>query len=89
MAHKLSRNKRKVMGTRIKPKEGMWINYRLKLQGLTHQNLADKLGVRRETITKVIRGIGRSARIEEALYIALGFSTFEAMINASRKGESA
>ena len=85
MAQKLSRNKRKITGIRIKPREGLWVNYQLKLRGITHQNLADQLGVRRDTVTKIIRGTGRSARIEEALYKTLDFPSFEALIAASRR----
>ena len=71
-------------GIRIKPEEGLWVNYQLKLRGLTHQALGDQLGIRRDTVTKVIRGIRRSARVEEALFRTLGFHSFEAMIAASR-----
>ena len=85
MAEKLARNKRKAMGIRIKPKEGLWVNYQLKLRGITHQKLADQLGVKRNTVTKIICGACRSARIEDALFQTLGFPSFEAMISASRR----
>ena len=71
------------MGIRIKPEEGLWLNYQLKLHGVTHQNLADQLGIRRDTVTKILRGIRHSSRVEEALYKTLGFSSFEAMTIAS------
>jgi len=84
MAQKLSRNKRKVIGIRIKPKEGMWINYQLRLRGLTHQKLAETLGLKREAVTKIVTGARHSTRVETALYQTLGYSSFEAMIAASR-----
>ena len=84
MAQKLSRNKRKVIGIRIKPKEGMWINYQLRLQGITHQKLADQLGLKRESVTKIVTGARHSTRVETALYQTLGYPSFEAMIAASR-----
>ena len=89
MTGNFSKSKRKAMGIRIKPKEGLWINYRLRLMGITHQNLADRLGVRRDTVTQIIRGIRHSTRIEDALYQTLGYSTFEDMIEASRKAGAA
>jgi CRP-like cAMP-binding protein len=76
-------------GIRIKPREGLWINYQLRLRGITHQKLADQLGIRRETVTKIIRGIRHSTRIEDTLYQTLGYPSFEAMIAAARgKGET-
>jgi len=84
MAQKLSRNKRKVVGIRIKPKEGMWINYQLRLRGITHQKLAEQLGLKRESVTKIVTGARHSTRVETALYQTLGYPSFEAMITASR-----
>ena len=85
MTQKMPRRKRKFLGIRIKPNEGLWVNFQLKLRGTTHQVIADQLGVRRDTVTQVICGKRRSARIEEALYKTLGFLSFEAMIAASRR----
>jgi predicted XRE-type DNA-binding protein len=84
MPQKLSRHKRKMLGIRIKPKEGMWINYQLRLRGITQQNLAEKLGVRQATVAQVITGRARSTRIEDTLYQTLGYPSFEAMIAAGR-----
>ena len=84
MAQKLSRNKRKVIGIRIKPKEGMWINYQLRLRGITHQKLAEQLGIKRESVTKIVTGARHSTRVETVLYQTLGYHSFEAMIAASR-----
>jgi hypothetical protein len=89
MTQKLSRSKRKALGIRIKPREGLWINYQLRLRGITHKKLGEQLGIRRDTVTKVIRGTRRSTRVEEALPRTLGYPTFEAMIAAARgKGET-
>jgi transcriptional regulator with XRE-family HTH domain len=73
-----------MLGIRIKPKEGMWINYQLRLRGITQQNLAEKLEVRQATVAQVITGRARSTRIENTLYQTLGYPSFEAMIAASR-----
>jgi hypothetical protein len=89
MAQKLSRSNRKIVGIRIKPKEGMWINYQFKLRGITHQKLADQIGLKRESITKVVNGARHSTKVENALFQALGFSSFESMIAAARgKGDA-
>ena len=89
MACKLYRNKRKIVGVRIKPREGMWINYQLRLRGITHQELADRLGLKRESVTKIITGSRHSTRVENALYQTLGYPSFEAMIADSRRNGGA
>jgi hypothetical protein len=89
MPQKLSRNKRKMLGIRIKPKEGWWISYHLKLKGLNCELFAARLGVRGATVSSVLNGHRKSARIETALYQTLGYPSFEAMIAAARgKGET-
>ena len=89
MAQKLSWNKRKTLGIRIKPKEGLWINYRLRLAGIRQTDLANQLGVSTASMAQVLYGKRKSTRIETALYQALGFPSFEAMIAAARgKGEA-
>jgi transcriptional regulator with XRE-family HTH domain len=88
MAQKPSRHKRKMLGIRIKPKEGLWISYRLRLKGYTGRAFAEQLGVRASTVSSIIRGLRSSRRIEEALRQTLGYPSFEAMIAAARgKGE--
>jgi transcriptional regulator with XRE-family HTH domain len=84
MPQKLSRRKRKSVGIRIKPKEGMWVSYQLRLRGITHQDIADQLGITRQTVTTILNGQGHSTRIETTLYRTLGYPSFEAMIAASR-----
>ena len=85
MAQALSKSKRKMLGIRIKPKEGLWITYQLRLRGITHRKLAVQLGVLDSTVTQIIRGWRSSRRIEEALRQALDYSSFEAMIDAARE----
>ena len=71
----IPRRNRKIIGIRIKPKEGMWVSYQLRLRGITHQNIADVLGVNRRTVTTILTGRGHSTRIEEALRQTLGYPT--------------
>ena len=85
MTQKLPKSKRKAVGIRIKPKEGLYINYQLRLRGITHQNLADQLGLKRESVTKIITGARHSTRVEDTLYQTLGYPSFSAMISDCRK----
>jgi transcriptional regulator len=84
MARKLPRSKRKALGIRIKPKEGLWITYQLRLRGLKQKDMAARLGVCPQTVEQIINGRRSSRRIETALYETLGYPSFEAMIAASR-----
>jgi len=89
MAYKLSRRNRKIVGIRIKPNEGLWIIYQLRLRGISQTDMAARLGVKLATVNQVLRGICHSTRIEDALYQTLGYPSFEAMIAASRGKEAA
>ena len=88
MAKKLSKRKRKIVGIRIKPKEGLWIIYRLRLKGISQADLAAKLGLTPGTVCGVLRGHRHSTRIETALYQTLGYPSFEAKIAAARRKEA-
>jgi len=88
MAQKLSRHNRKIVGIRIKPNEGLWIIYQLRLKGISQADIATKLQVKAPTVNQILRGTRRSTRIETALYQTLGYPTFEAMIAASRGKEA-
>jgi hypothetical protein len=85
MSQKLPRSKRKIIGIRIKPKEGLWIAYQLRLNGISQADMAAKLGVKPGTFNSIIRGKRRSTRIEDTLYKTLGYSSFEAMITDCRR----
>jgi hypothetical protein len=84
MAQKVKRRNREMLGIQIKPKEGLWVNYQLRLKGSGQQKLADQLGVREQSVNQVLYGKRRSGRIEEALYRTLGYPSFEAMLAAAR-----
>jgi transcriptional regulator with XRE-family HTH domain len=89
MAQKLSRSKRNAPGSRIKPKDGLWITYRLRLMGLKKKDMAERLGVCPQTVEQIINGRGSSRRIVTALYQTLGYPSFESLITAARdKGET-
>jgi len=77
-----------MLGIRIKPNEGLWIIYQLRLKGIRQSDLCRSLGVKSSTVSQVLSGIRRSGRIEETLYQSLGYPSFEAMIAASRGKEA-
>jgi len=89
MAQKLTRRNRKIVGIRIKPKEGLWIIYQLRLKGISQMDMAAKLGLDVSTVNQILHGVRHSTRIENALYQTLGYSSFEAMIAAARGKEKA
>jgi transcriptional regulator with XRE-family HTH domain len=90
MAQKPSRNKGKTPGIRIRPKDGLWIVYQLRLAGIRQADFAARLGVSTATVSKVLAGRTKSARIETALCKVLGYESFEAMLDAAKgKGRTA
>ena len=84
MAQKMPRRNREMLGIRIKPKEGLWVVYQLRLKGIRQVDLSRQLGVKESTVSQVLNGRTRSGRIEEAIYRTLGYPSFESMIAASR-----
>jgi len=84
MAEKLSRRKRKIVGIRIKPNEGLWIIYQLRLKGISQTEMATRIGVSLKAVNEILRGRAHSTRVEDALFQTLGYPSFEAMIAASR-----
>jgi hypothetical protein len=78
-------SKRKMPGIRIKPEEGLWITYRLRLMGLKKKDMAERLGVCPQTVEQIINGKRSSHRIEEALRQTLGYPSFDAMIDTARE----
>ena len=86
MAQKLSRRKRKALGIRIKPREGLWIKYQLGLRGITVIEFGRRYSCGGTTVSNVLRGKRKSAPLETAIYQYLGYPSFEAMIAAARQG---
>jgi predicted XRE-type DNA-binding protein len=80
MAQKPSRNKGKTPGIRIRPENGLWIIYQLRLAGIRQADFAARLGVSTATVSKVLAGRTKSARIETALCKVLGYESFEKLV---------
>jgi hypothetical protein len=84
MARKLSRARRKAMGIAINPRKGCWINYQLRLAGITQAVVAEKADCNNRTVSDFLRGRKNSERVKKALTEVLGYESFEKLIAASR-----
>lgn len=84
MARKLSRARRKVMGITLNPRKGCWINYQLRLNGITQAAVAEKAGCNNRTVSDFLRGRKNSERVKRALAETLGYESFEALLVASQ-----
>jgi transcriptional regulator with XRE-family HTH domain len=72
------------MGTPINPRKGCWINYQLRLNGITQAAVAFRAGCNNRTVSDFLRGRKNSERVKKALAETLGYPSFEALIAASR-----
>ena len=84
MAQALSRARRKAMGITITHQKGCWIQYQLKLSSITYATVAQKAGCTEKMVSHFLRGRKSSERVKHALASILGYSSFEALIAASR-----
>ena len=89
MAQNMSKRNRRKAGIRIKPHEGLWIIYQLRLKGIKQVDLCRELGVNSSSMTLAIHGKVKSRRIEETICRILGYPTLEAMLAASHGKEEA
>jgi transcriptional regulator with XRE-family HTH domain len=72
------------MGTAITPQKGCWINFRLRLAGITQAAVAQRAGCNNRTVSDFLRGRKNSERVKRALADVLGYESFEKLIAASR-----
>ena len=75
------------MGTTITPQTGCWINYQLRLNGITQATVGAKAGCNNRTVSDFLRGRKNSERVKKALATILGYESFEKLIAASRGKE--
>lgn len=64
---------------------GGWIQYQLSLVNVTFTDLAEKIGVRDNSVWAVIHGRMTSARIRQAVADTLGLRDWDAVISAARR----
>jgi transcriptional regulator with XRE-family HTH domain len=88
MARKLSRARRKSMGITITPQKGCYINYMLRVRGITQATVAARAGCNNRMVSDFLRGRKNSEKVKKALVDVLGFESFEKLIAASRGKEA-
>lgn len=85
MAQKISRGKRKTLGIALKPHEGLWIDYQLRLAGLRQTDIAVGAGVSLSLVTQFLKGKKNSERTKGVLCAALGYDSWDSLIAAARR----
>lgn len=68
------------MSNRINKKLGKYISYKLKLIGVTHNDIASSSNLSTSIITHILNGRKRSSRGEKAIAKALGYDDFESLV---------
>jgi transcriptional regulator with XRE-family HTH domain len=71
------------MGITLNPRKGCWINYQLRLNGITQAAVAQRAGCNNRTVSDFLRGRKNSERVKKALAKILGYPSFEALLAAS------
>jgi len=79
--HKISKPKNRTEGHTY----GGWIQYQLSLINVTFTDLAEKIGVRDNSVWAVIHGRMTSARIRQTVADTLGLPDWDAVISAARR----
>lgn len=67
---------------------GAWINYQMKLAGITQDQIAKTANVTRQMVQRVAYGASTSARVQKAIAMALGYKNWADM-EAGRQGVAA
>ena len=65
---------------RVDRLQGAWIGYQMKCQGITHKDIAIKVGVRPVSVTQVIHGLRTSGRIQKAVAQELGYESWNQLM---------
>lgn len=68
--------------------QGAWINYQMKLNGVTQQQIAKMAGVSQQMVQRVAYGASTSSRVQKAIAMALGYKNWADM-EAGRQGVAA
>jgi transcriptional regulator with XRE-family HTH domain len=75
------------MAQRVTPEEGCWLQYQLKLNGLTQHTVAQESNVTAKMVSHFLRGLKGSKRVEAALCEALGYGSFEGILSNVPRGK--
>lgn len=60
--------------------QGAWINYQMKLRGVTQEDIAANLAVSRQMVQRVAYGVKTSARVQKAIAEALGYAAWSELV---------
>lgn len=72
------------MDNRINKKIGKYISYRLKLEGITHNDIAKQSNLSTSIITHVLNARKSSTRAESSIAKALGYESFNILKEEAR-----
>ena len=75
------------MGITITPQKGCYINYMLRLKSITQATVAARAGCNNRMVSDFLRGRKNSEKVKKALAEVLGYTTFDALVAASRGKE--
>ena len=73
------------MSNRINKKLGKYISFKLKLAGITHNDIARKSNLSTSIITHVLNARKGSVRAEAAIAKALGYESFSDLVEEARE----
>jgi len=80
MARNPIRARRKKMGIAITPQKGCYINYMLRVRGITQETVATKAGVTQHMVSQVLCGVKNSEKVKNALAEILGYESFDTLL---------
>jgi hypothetical protein len=67
---------------------GSWINYQMKLNGVTQKHVAAMAGVSRQMVQRVAYGVSTSAKVQRTIAQSLGYKSWSELV-AARQGVAA
>lgn len=60
--------------------QGIWLNYLLRTHGYSQQDVADRCGVSRYMVQKVLYGLRTSHKVQKAVAEILGYSSWQEVL---------
>ena len=70
---------------RLSSDKGKWVTYQLRLRGITHTELAKRIGCSRPTVSNVLGGRTSSSKVYITLCDILGFDTIGELLASPRR----
>jgi transcriptional regulator with XRE-family HTH domain len=76
------------MGITITPQKGCYINYMLRVRGITQATVAARAGCNNRNVSDFLRGRKNSEKVKGALAAVMGYESFEKLLAASHGKEA-